>query len=236
MTTMTAPALADVTCVLFDLDGTLIDSAPGITKCLVNTIRAFGGPSLRAEELRPFVGPPVADTLRSFLDVPEARLAGAVEHYRAQYLSTGIQQSTLFPGIPSLLAMLRELGVPIAVATSKRESHAHAILQHHGLLSAFEAVSGAREDDTAAQKAEVIASAVKRLGHKASSPVLIGDRSFDVLGALAIGIPVIFAEWGYGTAEESAGAVLVAKDPHEAGRQLRQHLSAGMGHTKGAQS
>lgn len=226
---MTAATPMRVTTVLFDLDGTLVDSAPGITSCLAETIMRFGGPALRPSALRPFVGPPVADTLRSLTDMPESRLGEVVEHYRALYLERGIAESSVFAGIPELLGMLRERGVPLAVATSKRQSHARAILELHGLHSSFAVVSGAAEDDSASAKHVVIRAALEQLaqlGADTTSPLLVGDRSFDIRGAAAVGVPSMFAAWGYGTAGEAEGAALVATDPIEAGVLLLHALGA----------
>jgi phosphoglycolate phosphatase len=223
---MTRTALNRVTCVLFDLDGTLIDSAPGITRCLAQTIRDFGGPSVSPASLVPFVGPPVVDTLRGFTDLPQSRLPDAVEHYRALYLESGIAQSSVFAGIPALLGMLRELRIPAAVATSKRTSHARAILDQHNLASAFVTISGAAEDDSAADKPAVIAAALHGLGRSSAHPVLVGDRSFDMRGAEVLDIPAVFAGWGYGDVAEAEGAAVIANHPDEVAAALRPHLIA----------
>jgi phosphoglycolate phosphatase len=215
-----------VTCVLFDLDGTLVHSAPGITACLAETIAKFGGPVLRPSALTKFVGPPVADTLRTLTDLPQSRIPEVVEHYRSLYLKRGLADSTVFAGVPALLGMLRELGVPLAVATSKRESHARAILAMHSLESSFITISGAAEDDSHSSKEAVIGAALLRLAaHDVSAPLLVGDRSFDVRGAAAAGIPSMFARWGYGLDEESDDADYVAATPSEAGDLLRQALA-----------
>lgn len=231
---MTATTLARLSCVLFDLDGTLIDSAPGITACLAETIRAFGGPSLRPESLRSFVGPPVVDTLRTLTSLPERDLPAAIENYRARYLAHGLGLSSVFAGVPALLGMLREWGVPVAVATSKRESHARAILALHSLDPYFDVVSGAGEDDAGAGKSEVIASALERLGMRGSAGLMIGDRTFDIRGALATGIPSMFASWGYGAPEEAEGATFIARDANHASHLLHEHLVGSASQTQGA--
>lgn len=128
--------------VLFDLDGTLVDSAPGITACLAETIAAFGGDPVTASELRHLVGPPVADSIRDYTGQDAAGVAAAIADYRSRYLERGIANSVVFPGVQSLLVGLREHGVPLAVATSKRESHARALLAHHHLDGAFDAIAG----------------------------------------------------------------------------------------------
>ena len=118
--------------------------------------------------------------------------------------------------------------MPLAVATSKRESHAQAMLRLHGLDSRFATISGAAEDDSSAAKDAVIRAAIDRLhrvGADVSAPVVVGDRSFDVRGAAAVGLPVIFAAWGYGAPDESAGAALIAHHPSEVAGLLRQWLT-----------
>ena len=223
---MTALPLGRVTGVLFDLDGTLIDSAPGITECLAATVAHFGGPVLDPTTLVSVVGPPVIDTLGTYLSVPV--LPQAVEHYRSLYWDRGLANSTVFGGIPALLGMLRELGVPVAVATSKRGSHARAILDHHGLAGRFSVVAGAAEDDTAADKTTLIGVARTQLGEAGAHPVMIGDRSFDIAGALAAGIPSVFAAWGYGAPAEGDGASLVADSPPDLSELLTPHLVQGV--------
>lgn len=213
---MIAPQLARLSCVLFDLDGTLIDSAPGITRCVADTVRHFGGPSLAPESLRSYVGPPIAETLQALTSLPRATLPEAIAHYRSAYLEHGLHESTVFAGVHSLLTMLRECGVPAAVATSKREDHALAMLKLHSLDGYFAVVSGARRDETGASKPAVIGAALARLAGLTSAPLMIGDRSFDIIGAREMKVSALFAQWGYGTEEESEGAALTARDPDHA--------------------
>lgn len=225
---MPATLPARVSCLLFDLDGTLVDSAPGITRCLAETIQHFGGPAVRPAALVEFVGPPVTATLRAFTRIPAGRLPDVVAHYRARYLAEGIAQSAPFPEVPALLDTLRARELPLAVATSKRESHARAMLERHRLDSRFAVISGAAEDDTSAGKDAVIRSAIARLaalGADVSAPALVGDRSFDVQGAAAVGVPAVFAAWGYGAPEESAGAAVIAHHPSEVADLLPQSVA-----------
>jgi len=221
---MTAAQPSGLTCVLFDLDGTLVDSAPGITDCLAEAILAFGGPRLRATTLRAYVGPPIIETVRTLTGLPDERVPEAIAHYRALYRERGIAGSRVFPGIPELLRMLRERGIPVAVATSKRESQARELLAHHGIEGAFAAIAGAAEDDSGADKRGVIESALARLGLPAAGALMIGDRVYDIRGARAVGATAIFASWGYGVPDEADGAAFVARDPHEAARELRALL------------
>ncbi|KQV26359.1 HAD hydrolase-like protein [Yonghaparkia sp. Root332] len=222
---MTAGALTRVSCVLFDLDGTLVDSAPGITECLAQTVREFGGDDHPPESLREFVGPPVVETLRALTRVPAPELPRVVQHYRALYWERGMHESSVFPGIRALLDAIHRSNVPIAVATSKRESHARAILQLHSLESGFIAVHGAGEDDEGGGKVTVIRAALRSLAAAAEAPLMIGDRSFDIRAASAVGIPSLFAQWGYGRRHESEGSIVTASDPLHARELISPLLS-----------
>ncbi|MBX9471683.1 HAD hydrolase-like protein [Microcella sp.] len=231
---MTASTLTRLSCVLFDLDGTLVDSAPGITECLADTIRHSGGPSMTSETLRRYVGPPIDETLLALTSLPRADLPMAISHYRSAYLERGIHNSVVFPGIHALLTMLRECGVTLAVATSKREDHALAMLKMHSLDTYFAVVSGANIDDSGASKPAVIAAALAQLAGDAKAPLMIGDRSFDMAGARAMNIPALYAEWGYGTPEESEGAALSARDPHHASALLHDYCAPSARQRNGA--
>lgn len=203
-------------CVLFDLDGTLVDSAPGIVDCLAATLRTNGHPVHDAGSLKRFVGPPVADTIRDLTGLSDVGVARAVRDYRDLYAERGIQNSAVYPGIFGLLVALQELGVGMGVATSKRESHASAMLTNHGLTGFFSVVAGADEQDAHSTKTEVLASGLARLessGLDISRTWYVGDRTYDVAGGIAVGVPVIFASWGYGGIDESAGAIATSDSP-----------------------
>lgn len=231
---MIFPPLTRLSCVLFDLDGTLIDSAPGITQCMAETIRHFGGPSMPPESLRTFVGPPIAETLHALTSLVEADLLEAIAHYRSTYLERGLHDSVVFPGIHGLLSMLSECGVPVAVATSKREDHARSLLKLHSLDTYFFAVSGASRDESGASKSAVIGAALAQLVGHTSAPLMIGDRSFDIAGARDMNVPAMFAQWGYGTMEEAEGAALTARDPHHASALLQDSCAAAARERKGS--
>jgi phosphoglycolate phosphatase len=204
--------------VLWDLDGTIVDSAPGITSTLAWTFEQLGMPVPTPAEMLAWVGPPLLDSFREVAALPEDEARAALAVYRARYRSVGVYDATLYPGVDAVLRELRAAGVPQSLATSKPESLARAILEHEGLLAELDVITGASEDERRSAKADVVALALRRLaegGADVSAPVLIGDRAHDIEGAAAHGVPTIFAAWGYGSAAESAGAVGIAHDPAE---------------------
>jgi phosphoglycolate phosphatase len=202
--------------VLFDLDGTLVDSSPGIFASVRFAAAELGLPVPTAQQLRGMVGPPLQDGFALVLGVPVDDVPRAVTAYRAHYTAGALLDVTVHRGIPELLAALREAGATLAVATSKPEAFAVRVLEATGLLPAFASVHGATMDGAVRHKDEVVAAALT--AHPdGRNPVLLGDRSHDVLGAAALGLPCIGAGWG--PAEdgelESAGAVAIAATPAE---------------------
>jgi len=201
--------------VLFDMDGTLLDSAAGVTASAAQALAAVGAP-VREEELLRLVGPPMLESFRDHLDRDEVRSRLALEHYRRIYAEQGAQQSVPYTGVRELLEQLRLAGMPMAVATSKAEDQALLMARRFGLDHYFVSICGASDHDRRWTKAEVIAEVLDRLaaaGVDVSRPLMVGDRSYDVAGAAVHGIPAVFAGWGYGAAEEEAGDAFVASSP-----------------------
>ncbi|MCU1552186.1 MAG: haloacid dehalogenase [Glaciihabitans sp.] len=204
------------TCILFDLDGTIADSAPGITATLAYTFAEMGLPIPSPAELLAYVGPPIMDSFRDRAGMTEGQAAEALAIYRPHYLETGAFDSSIFPGIGDVIRAVHAAGIPISLATSKPEAPATVMLQHFGLLDEFDVVTGASADEVRSAKVDVVAEALMRLdsiGADVSRPVLVGDRVHDVVGAALNDVPTIFAAWGYGAPDEGEGSVAVAATP-----------------------
>jgi phosphoglycolate phosphatase len=198
--------------VLFDLDGTLVDSAPGIWASVRAATAALGRAEPTAEQLRAMVGPPLQDGFALVLGVPAADVPHAVAAYRAHYAAGAVLDVTVHDGVPELLAELRSRGAVLAVATSKPEVFAVRVLEHTGLLPAFAGVHGATLDGAVRHKDQVVAAALS--AHpEGRRPVLVGDREHDVLGAAAHGLPCIGAGWGPAEDGELNGAAVVVARP-----------------------
>jgi phosphoglycolate phosphatase len=209
--------------VLFDLDGTLVDSSPGIHSSVRFAARELGLPAPNAAQLRGMVGPPLQDGFALVLGVPAGDVPRAVAAYRAHYTAGALLDVTVHPGIPELLAALTGGGALLAVATSKPEPFAVRVLAHTGLLPAFASVHGATLDGAVRHKDQVVAAALA--AHPdGRDPVLVGDRAHDVLGAAAHELPCIGAGWG--PAEdgelEAAGAAVVVATPADVLDALRR--------------
>jgi phosphoglycolate phosphatase len=201
------------TAVLFDMDGTLADSRPGIVTSMRATLLALGLPVPPEAELVANIGPPLHETFSALLGRAQADVEDVVAAYRARYAQEMLAGTHVYPGIPELLARLHDAGHPLAVATSKAQPLAVALLGHLGLAGRFAAIRGpvppSRE-----QKAGTVARALAALGVPAGgNAILVGDRRHDVDGGRANGLRVVGAAWGYGTRAEleAAGAAGVAE-------------------------
>lgn len=222
------PASAATRIVLFDLDGTITDSAPGIHEGFRRALAAVGMPEPTEEMLDRVVGPPMVDTFRSF-GLDDATVDRAIAAYFEYYDTSGWMENAVFDGIRGLLAEIDRSSTRLAVATSKNEKIAARILEHFGLADHFEFIGGASEDGTRRAKSDVIAHSLAALGVETAEGattgvLMVGDRDHDVDGAGRWGIPTVFVEWGYGAPEESTNAVWTAADTTELGRILADHV------------
>ena len=200
--------------VLFDLDGTLVDSSPGIHASVRFAAAELGLPQPTTAQLRAMVGPPLQDGFASGFGLSGRDVDRAVTAYRVHYSAGAMLDAPPYPGIPELLAQLRADGATLAVATSKPEPFAVAILEHVGLLGQFVSVHGATLDGAVRHKDQVVGAALAR--HPAGrAPVLVGDRAQDVLGAAAHGLPCVGAGWGPAEDGElaAAGVAAIAATP-----------------------
>ncbi len=208
--------------ILFDLDGTLTDSGEGIINCAIYALEHFNLPIPPREELRVFVGPPLTDTFVQF-GVPQANVLDAVKLFRERYIPIGMYENKPYPGIRELLEMLRNDGHILCVATSKLESMATAILEHFDLKKYFHYICGATLDHSRDTKEQVISYLMSQC--QSEYPwVMVGDTSFDVIGAKAHNIPAIGVSWGYGLVKEmqDAGAAAIVYSTEELLKELQK--------------
>jgi phosphoglycolate phosphatase len=212
--------------VLLDLDGTLTDSAPGITGSLRAALTEAALPVPDDAALRRFVGPPLPEMLATH-GVPAGRVDELVATYRRHFTAGGMFDNAVFPGIEEVLVELRAAGVVLAVATSKPEVYARQIARHFGLdahlTHGLDGVFGADADQGArSAKAEVVGHALATLEARGvavgpATTVMVGDREHDVLGAGRHGIATVGVAWGYAEPGEleAAGAAVVVHTPRE---------------------
>ena len=203
--------------ILFDLDGTLTDSGPGIMHAAQYALDAFGVHVEDAQTLSFFVGPPLVESFALYF--PTEQVPAAIEQFRKYYRQTGWLENEPYPGIDDCLKTLVGHGKELFIATSKLEEVARRVLTHFDLMQYFTDVCGGQLDDPeAGKKVNVARRALRSAGcPDGAGAVLVGDRNYDVLGGHAAGVQTVGVLYGYGSREEltSAGADLLAETPEE---------------------
>ena len=192
------------TTILFDLDGTLVDSGEGVLKCAELALRHFNLPIPSPKEMRTFVGPPLRDSFLRF-GCTEEMAQEAIAVYRRRYTTVGKFELFVYPGIEKLLQDLTAIGCKLYVATSKPETVSVEILQHLGLARYFTYIAGADQDKGRSTKSEVIAYLLEQVGDL-DGALMVGDTAYDVIGSAQHGIPCAGISWGYGTLESIEAA------------------------------
>lgn len=197
--------------VLFDLDGTLIDSSEGVTKCVSYALEHFGIQEQDYEKLKVFIGPPLVESFQKQYGFSREKSREAVEIYRKRYQTIGIYECSLYPKVRECIASLKERGYLIGVASSKPEESCRIILEHFGILDLFDDVVGATFDGRIDTKEEVLNEVLRRWGQIPREEMcLIGDTIFDVEGANRVGIACVGVTFGFGNLEEMKEAGIVA--------------------------
>lgn len=207
-------------CVLWDVDGTIIDASVGILRRLNVALTHFGHPAPTREDLVHWIGPPMFESFQVQAGMTPEQSAEAVTFYRTLGKADGYTTDVrTYPGVPEIIRDLDALGVPQATASSKPENQVDALVDHFELRPYFLATVGATPDEsTLASKADIVVEALRRLkerGADTSRPVLVGDRHHDVEGGNVNGVPVIFVEWGFSDAHEGDDATFRAASPEE---------------------
>ena len=202
---------------LFDLDGTLIDSEHGIIACVKHALAKLDVPAPPQEELRGWIGPPLRLSFAPLLDHDPAQIEAAMEYYHERFHTDGWREHDIYPGIETLIERLLGVGHQLAVVTSKPQRHAAQIIAHLPFGAAFLRLYGPDPNSAHSEKASMIAAALTDFGTRPEDAVMIGDRRFDIEGALANHVRGIGVLWGFGSCGElkQAGASAIAATPDE---------------------
>ena len=201
--------------IFFDLDGTLTDPKPGITRSIQYALQKLDLPAIPTEdELTWCIGPPLRASFVRLLGAEE-NADRAVSLYRERFSDIGLFENRVYDGISEVLTTLRASGHRLFVATSKAHVFADRIIDHFGLRDHFEYVFGAELDGTRADKSHLLEYALKQAAVDPTKTLMIGDRSHDMVGAKNNGMKRIGVLYGYGSRDEllQAGAQHVCATP-----------------------
>jgi phosphoglycolate phosphatase len=188
----------------FDLDGTLIDSKPGIFNSVYYTLEKLQIPhSDWPSDFNPFIGPPLRDSFKTLFGFDDTLAELATTTYREYYGRHGLFEFEIYEGILEALQQLSKAGLMLSLVTSKAEIYALKIVEKAGLSDLLETVSGCEINGQRSEKAELIAYTLEKLGLDPSPQILmIGDRHYDIIGARIAGISSAAVLYGYGSPEE----------------------------------
>ncbi|MBQ2676950.1 MAG: HAD hydrolase-like protein [Clostridia bacterium] len=209
--------------IFFDLDGTLIDSEPGITHCAAYALEKMGVAAQTKEQLRRFIGPPLTESFMRFCGMTKEDAVKATAFYRELYRDNGVYMFEVYNGVEQMLQMLKESGKTLILATSKPERFAKKVMERSGLKKYFTHICGSLTDDTRTTKTEVLQFAMESANlQDVHTAVMVGDREYDVFGADDVGMQCMGVLYGFGSEDElnTAGAVALAKTPLDVARIL----------------
>ena len=202
--------------ILFDLDGRLTDSKPGIIECIAYALEKENVPYTN-QILDKMVGPPFRVSMHDFLGLEMPEIEKLIGIYRGVYEEYGYKNCKVFEGVEQMLSALKNAGKVLGVATSKPIKFTQMIMRDFDLGKYFDYVAGASSDASKEAKSDVIQGALENLGVKDKSKVLmVGDRLYDIEGAHMQGIDCAAVLYGYGSKEEfeeyKAEYILAAPD------------------------
>ncbi len=219
---------------LFDLDGTLTDPKIGITSCVQHALKAFDIHVDNLDELEPFIGPPLKDSFMEFYGLTPDEAMHAIDVYHERFDDIGIYENEIYPGIPELLAHVKKVGCRIAIASSKPTYLVKRVLEYFHIDQYFDEVVGSEPYGVRGSKEEVVEEALRRLvpeelllassdtNRRKEMIAMIGDRKFDIQGAIAHGLTGIGVSYGYAPEGElkEAGADIIADTVAELERMI----------------
>lgn len=195
--------------VFFDLDGTLTNPELGITNCIRYAAEYYGVKTER-ENLRKYIGPPLADSFMELLGCDEAKANEAVAKYRERFSPIGLYENEIYPGVVQTLAQLKEKGYVLCTASSKPQKFVDTILEHFDIKKYFDFVGGATMDGSISKKEDVINHVLAQTGFTPDKVLMVGDRLFDLDGAEEFGMDAVGVLYGFGSYEELSACKSIA--------------------------
>ncbi|MBR5937834.1 MAG: HAD hydrolase-like protein [Clostridiales bacterium] len=204
----------------FDLDGTLTQSEFGIIDSVLYALNKLGIEEPERDNLKRFIGPPLFDSFSRYYHMDQQKADEAVRLYREIYEVKGVYNQPLYEGIKDVLERLTKDGFTLLVVTSKPTEMAEIVLKHDGIREFFKDVIGPSRAERHSEKEYLIRTAIDLLGeYSETAPLslMIGDRHYDIEGAVRAGIDSMGVLYGYGSREEleGAGATYIVETPEE---------------------
>ncbi|MCD8365420.1 MAG: HAD hydrolase-like protein [Clostridiales bacterium] len=217
--------------IFWDMDGTIVNTYEGVSKCVQYALEPYGVQIEGEENIRRFIGPPLRDSFRRYAGIPQEQVEEVVARFRERYNPIGVFECELFPGVREAMQRFREAGLVQVLTSSKIEERCRDILEKFKLTGYLDEIVGASPDGKIDSKIEVLQEAFRRLalsypetggsdcansekgkigildcpdcrGFRKEDTVLIGDTKYDADGAREAGIDCVGVSYGFGTREE----------------------------------
>lgn len=201
---------------IFDFDGTLADTVRGIKNAVVYALDHYGIKETDYKKLDAFIGPPLFESFKKLYGVSDERADELVAKYRERYKITASVESELYDGVVELLETLKSRGKTVAIASSKPRVFVDGISQYHGIDKYYDYIAAETFANRHSSKKELIAEVLENFGvTDKSKAIMVGDRFYDIEGAVGAGIDSAGAVYGFGTEEElvNAGATHILYSP-----------------------
>lgn len=197
---------------VLDLDGTLVDSVPDLAAAVNRLMASRGLPGFSEPEVARMVGDGVQKLIeRAFAARARTPDATALAEYQTDYLANAAVLTRAYPGVPETLRAMVADGWRLAVCTNKPEAPARTLLAALGLDGLFAAIGGGDSFPVRKPDPQHLLATLRAAGGEPAGAVMVGDHHNDVAAAAGLGIPCIFAAWGYGAPEIGAAAAAVAQ-------------------------
>jgi phosphoglycolate phosphatase len=212
---------------LFDMDGTLVDSVEGIYHSLNYAMVATGLPVISRDEAKKFLGPPLDYSLQKFIGLQGEQLFQVLDNYAEHYSISGYRHTIPVPGMPELCAILKSRGFRLAIATCKPYEYCRPILQLCDFSECFDVISGSFRNGIPEDKAAVIREALRMLHCQPQDALMIGDRAIDVFGAKEVGVSCLgveFCDYAVPGELRAAGATAVFRTVRSLENYLMEEL------------
>jgi phosphoglycolate phosphatase len=207
------------TTILWDLDGTIINSSPGVYASFNHTFKTVGMPELTPAEMQPFMGPPLRTTFQEILGLDHEQTEECLAIYRDYYLKQGgALNCELYPGVIETIQKSKAAGITNSLATSKAERGTKLVGEHFDFLKYFDVLGTAANDETRNSKTDVITyafSELQKINADPSRVILVGDRIHDIEGARHHNLEVVLVKWGFGNQQEWDLADYLVEDASE---------------------
>lgn len=183
--------------VLFDLDGTLLNTTEGVLESAIFAARKLGYDELPHETMLSFVGPPIQNSFIKWYGCSQEKAQDAANIFRSYYKENALFKAKLYSGLMDLLKELQMKDIKMGVATYKREDYAISILEYFGIAPFCITMHGA-DNFNKLTKADIVNLCLEELGTEKSEVVLVGDTEHDALGAERAGVPFLGVTYGFG--------------------------------------